>query len=372
MTGDQLLKNPGPWLPGDVSTDVIVSSRIRLARNVVGAHFPERAAPDELVRLWTSLSGAVQRIPAMQNALILEMASLDTVERDILKERRLISRELAEKGKGSGVVIGADEKTAIMLNEEDHVRLQAIGSGLALESLWEALDAVDTQLEDQVEYAFNASLGYLTACPSNVGTALRASVMMHLPGLRMMNEMDAVIRGLERIGLAVRGVQGEGSEAVGDMFQVSNQGTLGQTEESTIACLAKLATELVQHERNARQRLSDQRKIYLMDQVGRSYGLLLHAHMLSSRDAADMLSALRLGLEFSLVANLTAEQIGKIMLLTQPGHLQRMMGRLMDSEERDIVRAQVVREQLKGLCLVEEGRRRRPSRRRREQARKGL
>jgi protein arginine kinase len=363
MIVDDLLKSPVLWLSIEQDTGIAVSSRIRLARNLRGVPFPGRASPEQCQSLWTLLARAFEQMPATRNALLLEMSALDPVVKDILKERHMISRELSEKGKGSGVIIAQDEQIAAMVNEEDHVRLQAVGPGLNLEELWKRIDAVDTALEQHVEYAFLPRYGYLTACPTNVGTGLRASVMMHLPGLRMMNEIESVVRGLERMGLAVRGLQGEGSDAVGDMFQVSNQATMGQTETEIMGQLTVLVKELVEHERNARLRLTEQRRIYLVDQVGRAYGVLLHAHVLSSRESFDMLSALRLGVEFNLVQNLTVGQINKIMLLTQPGHLQRMAGRVMDAEERDQLRARLLREQLKDLCLAEAGRKRRSSRR---------
>ncbi|MDI6775352.1 MAG: protein arginine kinase [Verrucomicrobiota bacterium] len=371
MMADDLLGSPVLRRASDETSEIVISSRVRLARNVKGALFPGSACPEARAKLWKRIARVLEHEQHMRPAMCLEMSAMAPVDKDVLKERQLISRELAEKNAGSGVVISEDERIAVMVNEEDHIRLQAIGPGLSLADLWKVVDAVDTELEREIPYAFHPALGYLTACPSNLGTGLRASVMMRLSGLRMMNEIDPVIRGLERMGLAVRGVQGEGSEAVGDLFQVSNQGTLGQTESAVIAHLSALVTELVRHERHARLRLFEQRRIYLLDQVGRAYGLLLHAHVLTSREAADMLSALRLGMEFNLVDNLTEERINPIMLLIQPGHLQRMMRRMADSGERDIARARLVRERLKDIRLAGTVRRPRVARRR-EQARETI
>jgi protein arginine kinase len=190
--------------------------------------------------------------------------------------------------------------------------------------------------------------------------------MMHLPGLRLLNEIERVVKGLERIGLAVRGLQGEGSDAVGDMFQVSNQTTLGETEKAIVADLVERIRELVEHEQNARRRLLEDRKTCLLDQIGRSYGVLLNAHVLTSHEAVDMLSALRLGVEFQMVQNLTVGRIHEIILLTQPGHLQKMAGRAMDPDERDEIRARFIRQELSDVCLVDAGRKRRSSGRRRQ------
>ena len=339
MIVDDLVKRPGCWLlPADGDRS-IVSSRVRLARNVRGFVFPGRADAKRNAEIWALITGALAQIPATRDALVLMMSELSEVEKDILKERQLISRELAEKGPGSGVVVAQGEQIAVMINEEDHLRMQALSPGLNLEALWQKMDDLDSELERRVEYAFSIRLGYLTACPSNAGTALRASVMMHLPGLRLMGEIEAVVRGLERIGLAVRGLQGEGSEAVGDLYQISNQPTLGRSESAVIGHLLDVVQELAEHEEHARQRVAEQRSAHLLDEVGRSHGVLTNAHVLSSREAVDLLSSLRLGVEFRLVQNLTVQQIHEIVLLTQPGHLQRLVDREMEGDERDEARA---------------------------------
>jgi len=231
--------------------------------------------------------------------------------------------------------------------------LQAITPGMHLAEIWQKLNTVDTEIERHVPYAFDERLGYLTACPSNVGTGLRASIMLHLSGLKLMDEIQAVINGLEKIGLAVRGLLGEGTEASGNMFQISNQSTLGQSEEAIVSQLTRVAKDLVNHEKHARARLFQQKRTFLVDQVGRAIGIGLHARILSSREVIDLLSALRLGIDFGFITNLKTRQINEIMLLTQPGHLQKMLNRILGPEERDQVRAELLRDRLKQVKLKE-------------------
>ena len=351
MVIDELVKRPGLWLSPEQSAGIVISSRVRLARNVRGHAFPEWAEDPERRELCQQLRDALTSVRSLADASFVDMEALDDVDTDVLRERHLISSELAEGDAGSGLVVAGDERIAVMINEEDHLRLQAITPGMNLPAVWEKIDAVDTDLESRVAYAFSPTLGYLTACPTNVGTGLRASVMMHLSGLRLANDAEAVIRGLERIGFTVRGLLGEGTEAYGNMFQISNQSTLGETEEAIIERLTGIASLLACHEQNARERLMEDRRIYVADQIARAFGVLMNARLLSSKEAVDLLSGLRLGVELGLVSGLTLGRINEIMLLTQPGHLQKMTGRVIDSDERDEVRAGIVRRRLKGVSI---------------------
>jgi len=348
---DDLVRNPGAWLSMERDTGIVISSRVRLARNVKGALFPGWAGEEESVRLYRDVLKALQRVSSVVDPVFLDMAGLDPVDREVLKERHLISHEFAEKGAGSGLVVSGDEDIAIMINEEDHIRLQSISPGMNLPGVWEKINTVDSELEDYLEYAFSPRLGYLTACPSNVGTGLRTSAMMHLCGLKLMNEIEPVIRGLDKIGFTVRGLQGEGTEAYGNMFQVSNQITMGEKEEAIIERLVEVVRQVTRYEQNARTRLMEGKKTFVLDQIGRAFGVLLHAQALSSREAVDLLSGLRLGVEFGIVRNLTVTGVNEIMLLTQPGHLQKMAKKALDPEERDEVRASIVREKLKNTAI---------------------
>lgn len=347
----ELAGRPGVWLDRATEEDIIVSSRVRLARNVKGELFPQRAAAADREHLFAKIAPIVGGLPSMTPSSILDMGDLNWTEKHVLRERHLISVEQSEKGKGSGVVLKDDESVAVMINEEDHLRMQALSPGLALQSGWQVIDAVDTELEQRVNYAFSRRLGYLTACPSNVGTGLRASVMLHLPGLNFLNEMEQVVKGLTRIGLAVRGVLGEGTDAFGNMFQISNQMTLGETEKNIVDRLTEMVLEVAGHERNARLRLVEQRKVQLMDYVGRAYGVLMNAKLLSSREMLDLLSSLRLGADVGMVRDVSSAVIRELMLLTQPGHMQIMLGRELSPEERDQMRAHMVRDKLRKMWV---------------------
>jgi protein arginine kinase len=353
MTLDDLIRRPGTWLvPGD-DPGIIVSSRIRLARNIDGVAFPGWAGEDECARLQAGLLDSLSRLNALKPCLVLDMAGLSLVDREFLRERHLISNELAQKSKGSSLVVREDEVLSVMINEEDHLRLQAMRPGFQLAALWSEINALDSELEQAVHFAFSPSVGYLTACPTNVGTGLRASVMVHIPGLRLLNEVDPIIKGLTKIGLAVRGLLGEGTEASGNMFQISNQTTLGEAESVIIERLEQIVAEIASHEKNARARLMEQRESHVRDSVGRAYGILSHARVLSSREMLDMLSGLRLGCELGMIKGLEMGDINRLMLYTQPGHLQKAEGRTSNPDERDEMRARLVRETVRRATLIE-------------------
>ena len=351
MLIDDLIKTPVAWMSRR-GAGIVVSSRVRLARNVQDSAFPGWSGESESQDLCERLKQALGTVAALQQPKCFEMDTISEIDRLVLRERNLISPELSEKGSGSALVVADDPRIAIMINEEDHLRLQAVRPGLHLREIWKSIDAIDTELEKQVDFAFSSRLGYLTACPSNVGTGLRASVMMHLSGMKLTGELDAALNGLTRMGFAVRGILGEGTEAYGNMFQVSNQSTLGQSEAAIIEQLEGIVNEVVGHEENARARLLEQRRLYLVDHIARAYALLTHAHLLSSGESLDMLSALRLGVELGLVGQLTVPRLNEIMLITQPGHLQKTAGHTLTPEERDGLRAQVVRAKLKNVALA--------------------
>ncbi len=348
MIIDDLVKNPGAWLATDSEPGVVISHRIRLARNAKGVPFPGWTDNRARRALRERVFEILRDIPSLSSGLFLDMDSLDPLDREALRERRLISLELAEqdKGNGGGVVVSADEQIAIMINEEDHFRIQGIGTGMEPDSIWKRLRELDEEIEQRIDYAFNPALGYLTACPSNVGTGLRISMMMHLPGLRIMDEMGPVAKGLEKIGLTVRGLNGEGTEAAGNMYQISNQSTLGESEEAIMAHLSDIVRDMVNHEQNARARVLENRKVSLLDHVGRAFGILRNATLLSFQEAVELLSALRLGVEFGLVQRLSVGRINEAMLLTQPAHLQKIAGETKTPDERDEFRARMARELL--------------------------
>jgi len=351
MRVDELMQNGRSWLALEPGADVVISSRVRLTRNLTGEPFPGRADEAARVRVWNEVHRACVAAGALTRPLFLDLGSLSETDKAVLLERHLISPEMVERGRGGGLIAEADERLAIMVNEEDHLRLQAMSSGLDLAGCWERIDAVDSALERQLPYAFSPRLGYLTACPTNVGTGMRAGAMLHLPGLRMIGEIEAVTKGLNRIGIEVRGLRGEGTEAAGDLFQVSNRPTLGIPEQDVLQGLAEIVRELAMHERNARARLWERRRAFVLDTVGRAYGIILHGHVVASREAVELLSAIRLGRSLGLVRHVEAAQLTDLMLKIQPGHLQKRVGRDLEADERDQMRAQVLRDELRGVAV---------------------
>ena len=338
--------------PSSRATDgIAVSCRVRLARNLRGLKFPDWADEAERRRVFELVAPWLAHEAGIDRARIVPVGELDEATRALLRERHLISHDLAERGPGSGLVVSGDERLAVMINEEDHLRVQVIEPGMDLHRAWSAADALDTRMERQFDYAFTPKLGFLTACPSNVGTGLRASVMVHLLGLRLANDLEAVLRALERLRLTVRGVGGEGSDAAGHMFQISNQETLGEGEATLIDELLDAVGDVVHQERNARLRLQRDMPEVLVDCVARALAIIQSARVMETEEALDYLSALRLGVELELVRRLTVPEVDALTLGIQPGHLQRNMGEKLEPPRRDIVRATVMREALANVTL---------------------
>ncbi len=353
MKLDDFIHNTGQWLKGTGAfSNIVMSSRIRLARNLSTLPFPNKARKKELNEILSIIQNAGDGVDYLKKSIFFKINELDNVDKQFLIERHLMSHEHASNPEGKALIVSEEEVLSIMINEEDHIRLQGMSPGMNLQTVWEKVNAVDGDLENQLDYAFSSKLGYLTACPSNVGTGLRASVMLHLSALKLLNEIEPLIKGLDKIGLAVRGLLGEGTEAHGNMFQISNQATLGETETVIIERLVQVVNEVVRHEENARTRLMQNRKTYVFDQIGRAFGILMHARVLSSREALDLLSGLRLGIDFNIVKHLTVVQINEIMILTQPGHLQKIVGRVLGPNERDEVRAQLVHDKLSHVKMM--------------------
>ena len=245
---------------------IVLSSRIRLARNFSGYAFPGWANVNSRIEVMERCFKALLEMPDLKGASRLKIDELSELEKQVLVERHLISKELSSVGEGAAAVINQDQSCAIMINEEDHLRIQVLRRGFKLEEIWAVIDRLDTDLEKEIDYAFSSDLGYLTACPTNVGTGMRASVMLHLPGLVLIEHMEKVIRAVNQLGLAVRGIAGEGSEASGSVFQISNQQTLGESEEDIIRRLVNVLKTLIQHEQNARIKMlqGNPRKVCLL------------------------------------------------------------------------------------------------------------
>lgn len=336
-----------PWLHEQArDSDVVLSSRVRLARNLTGIPFPSRAAQQQREALFHDLSQLSGALHAISPLLVAEVPDLSDIDRQVFRERHLISQKLCEKGKGSGVVVDDSQSLSMILNEEDHLRIQAISPGLDLSAAWRRVDALDNELAQHRTFAFDKTLGYLTACPTNVGTGMRASAMMHLPGLALSGMIPRVCRAGCQLGIAVRGQFGEGTEAVGHIFQLSNQATLGETEVDIIARLEGIFRQLVWSERNARRNLLAKRRNELLDVVGKAYGRLRYGYMLSSKEAVNQLCDLRLGACLGVLPGLNADGIGDLIAAVLPGHLQLGAGCALSGSERAAFRARTIREKL--------------------------
>ena len=349
MTLENLLDASCAWNLDLDPGDIAISSRIRLARNLDGLPFPATAHAKQRRDLRGHVVDLLRDTPKFKQGLFLEVDSLPAGEKWMLYERNLISRELVEADEQGGLAVSPDQQDAVMINEEDHLRLQVMRGGLSLESAWEEIAAVDDALEAGVHYAFSPEWGYLTCCPTNTGTGLRAGVMLHLPGLVLLEEIRPVIRGLGKLGLAVRGPGGEGSDADGFLYQISNQITLGRSETEIIAQIREVVEELIQHERNARARLEEGRPAWLRDRVARAMGILQNARVLPSKEALDLLSMVRLGLAMNLLALYRPHEVEALMIEVRPAHLQKRSGRELSTAERDIFRAEWVRSRLADL-----------------------
>jgi len=325
------------------SIPIILSTRIRLARNLAGHHFPNHSDDGDRMKVYESCRAAIENAKGMDGSVSLRMGDLSEMERRILVERHLVSRELIEGHSGAGVVINADQSCAVMINEEDHLRLQSMLAGFHLEKVWATIDALDNSLEETLDFAYSEELGFLTACPSNVGTGLRASVMMHLPGLVITKNMEKVIRAVNQIGLVVRGWLGEGSDASGSIFQISNQQTLGESEETILKRLANVLKTVRVQEENARMRLLQTDRNRILDRIGRAYGILRNGHLLSSGEGMSLLSLIRLGSDFGMFPKETRCLVDRLFIESQPAHVQYLAESEIESSARDSLRASSMR-----------------------------
>jgi len=326
---------------------IVMSSRVRLARNLKDAAFPGWAKKPERIRVFELIRPAVEGLPEMKDAFSEAMDNLNALDKQILVERHLISREHAAKSSGSGLVLNRDETFCVMINEEDHLRMQALRPGLQLRQAWNAIDRLDSELEQKLNYAFNNDLGYLTACPTNLGTGIRVSAMLHLPGLVLAEQINPIIQSVNKLGLAVRGLYGEGTEALGNVFQVSNQMTLGENELTIVERLDKVLSQIIEHEENARQTLMEKKPKVVYNHIGRAYGILANAHSISSKETMNLLSLMRLGVDMGLFPGMERALVDELFILTQPAHLQRQLSDKLTAEERDLIRADMMRERLK-------------------------
>ena len=328
---------------------IVMSSRVRLARNLKKHPFPSWAKKPDRLRVLEAIQPAVETLPQLAPHFGAAMDDLSALDKQILVERHLISREHAAKGSGSGLVVNQEESLCVMINEEDHLRMQALRPGLQIKACWQAIDALDSALETKLDFAFTPELGYLTACPTNLGTGIRVSAMLHLPGLVLAEEITRIINAANKLNFAVRGLYGEGTEALGNVFQVSNQMTLGESEPQIIERISKALNQIIEEEENARLLLIEKKSKIVFNHIGRAYGVLANAHTITSKETMNLLSLLRLGGELGLFTKLDRSLTDEMFLLTQPAHLQQQHAEKLGAEERDILRATMLRTRLRAI-----------------------
>jgi protein arginine kinase len=342
-----LADNPGRWLQGDgLSAEVVLSSRVRLARNLASVPFPPRARKEQLAGVIQSTLTAAQTMAPLVGAEFLSLTDMPPPGRNFLVERHLISRDLAQGSRLRGVLVAPGEELSVMINEEDHLRVQALASGFQLDEAWRRVNELDDLLGRELEYAFRPDFGYLTACPTNVGTGIRASVLIHLPSLVLTKQAKKVLQGVSAVGLAVRGFHGEGTEVMGNFFQISNQTTLGPSEKDIVDNLERVTRQLIDYESKAREAMLRSARIQVEDKVWRAWGALCNCRSISSQEAISLASAIRFGLAMGLEGLCDIRTLNEIMVYAQPAHIQQLAGREAEGSERNVLRADYIRKRL--------------------------
>jgi protein arginine kinase len=343
----ELFASSAPWWKGEgPHADMVLSTRIRLARNLGDVPFTHRARDEQLLGVLASVSRAAQGSQLLADGLLLRMQDCTPVERQVLVERHLVSHELGDGGRPRGIYVAPDDRVSIMVNEEDHLRLQALTPGFQLSEAWALADQADDDLGNSLDYAFSDEIGYLTACPTNAGTGLRASVLIHLPALVLLEEIQRVLKSVMQVGLNVRGLYGEHSEIMGNLFQISNQTTLGRSERDSIESLERVTRQIIETEERARERMLRDARTQLEDKVWRAYGTLRFCRSIQAKEVINLCSAVRLGVAMGLEGLPPLRTVNELLVLTQPAHLQRQAGAEMTPSERNVYRARVVRERL--------------------------
>ncbi len=344
---DELFAGTSPWLQGEgPHAEMVLSTRIRLARNLREVPFTHRAREEQLQGVLASVQSAAQASTSLQDGLLLRMSECSPIERQVLVERHLVSHELGDGARPRGILIAGDQRLSLMINEEDHLRLQALTPGFQLAEAWGLADRADDELDGALEFAFSEEIGYLTSCPTNAGTGLRASVLIHLPALVLLEEIQRVLKSVMQVGLNVRGLYGEHSEVMGNLFQISNQTTLGRSERDSIESLERVTRQIIETEERARERMLRDARVQIEDKVWRAFGTLRYCRSIHAREVINLCSAVRLGVAMGLPGLCPLRTLNELLVLTQPAHLQRAHGGELTPAERNIVRARLVRERL--------------------------
>ncbi len=330
---------------GGEDDEIVVSSRIRIARNIADIPFEIKMKAEDSSRLY-DLSRSV--IEKNVKGKFIDMKKVSPLEKESLLECHLISPAFLKMDKPAGVFITEEANISIMVNEEDHLRIQGLSYGLNLADIAGYVFELEEKLGEDLEYAYDEDYGFITSCPTNFGTGLRASVLLHLPGLVFANEVEKVLKGAVQIGMAVRGLYGEGSEIKGSLFQISNQHTLGLKEEDLINTIVKLTHMIMDIEKKARDVIFEKAQYEFEDKIFRSLAVLKSARMISSDEVLNLLSALRFGVGVGIIKDVTLDVINEIMLVTRPATIQLYCGELLEEHERDIKRAEYIRTRLSG------------------------
>jgi protein arginine kinase len=346
FTGDALSE----WMKGEgPDSDIVISSRIRIARNLKDYPYPMLATNQQSKEVLDQVSQVLENeeLGTISHFSMLPLSDLNELEKMVLVEKHLISPNLANESRNGAVILSENESISIMVNEEDHLRIQCLCPGFQIKEVWDLANQIDDIFETHLDYGYDEKRGYLTSCPTNVGTGIRASVMMHLPALVLSQQINRILSAVTQVGLTVRGLYGEGSEALGNLFQISNQITLGQSEDEIIDNLYGVARQIIEHERAARQKLmSEPSRMRIIDRVNRSLGILSFAGIMDSKEAAQRLSDVRMGIDLGIIKNVSPNVLNELQVMTQPGFLQQIAGEKLSSEERDIRRAQLIRDRV--------------------------
>lgn len=337
------------WMQGNgPQNDIILSSRMRLARNIADIPFPAGLDAEKAKEVITTVKDSLSKAGSPLKLKDYVIKELPALERQSLVERHLISPGLSKNNISGAALISGDGLVSIMINEEDHIRIQTILPGLQIKKSWEMASSIDDILEQNIDYAYNENWGYLTSCPTNVGTGMRASVMVHLPALNITGNIGKILQAVTHIGLTIRGLYGEGTEIVGNIFQISNQITLGRAEEEIVENLTAVTKQIIEKEKEARRLLFNNNKMQIEDRIWRSWGIMKHARLMSSQECIKLLSDIRLGVDAGLIQNVSVELLNEIMIESQTASIQKQSGKELSTGERDIIRAEMVRNKLGG------------------------
>jgi protein arginine kinase len=336
MNLSDLLNHTSEWLKGSgANSDIVISSRVRLARNIDKMPFPHWAGKKQAETVIEKARALKENVDLLKNTSFFAMSELDSVDKQFLVERHLMSHELSQKPNSKALIVENNEVLSVMVNEEDHLRIQVMQSGFNLKGAWDIVNGLDDAISREVQYAFSREWGYLTACPTNAGTGMPGSVMLHLPALVM--------------SFTTRGFYGEGTQAAGNFFQISNQVSMGQSEEDLVGNIDGLIRQIIEQEAQAREALLAREKAMLEDRVHRSFGILRNAHIISSKETIELLSMLRLGCELGMIEDLNRSVINELFILIQPAHLQKLENKKLSPEDRDVKRAEIIRGKLNAV-----------------------